>query len=50
MDVALSFQDPEGCNNIWDFIQEVQRHLQLIYGICRASQIVGTDNANQFTP
>ncbi|KAJ9124080.1 hypothetical protein QFC22_000875 [Naganishia vaughanmartiniae] len=32
MDVALSFQDPEGCNNIWDFIQEVQRHLQLIYG------------------
>ncbi|KAJ9106115.1 hypothetical protein QFC21_001257 [Naganishia friedmannii] len=31
IDVALSFQDPEGCNNIWDFIQEVQRHLQLIY-------------------
>ncbi|GHJ88221.1 hypothetical protein NliqN6_4623 [Naganishia liquefaciens] len=31
LDVALSFQDPEGCNNIWDFIQEVQRHLQLIY-------------------
>lgn len=49
MDVALSFQDPEGCNNIWDFIQEVQRHLQLIYGTSRALQIVGMRDANHFT-
>ncbi|KIY46468.1 hypothetical protein FISHEDRAFT_47252, partial [Fistulina hepatica ATCC 64428] len=27
MDYALSFQDPDGCSEIWTFIVEVQRHL-----------------------
>lgn len=27
-DFALSFQDLDGCGEIWDFIQEVQRHLR----------------------
>lgn len=30
-DYAVSFQDPQGCNDIWDFIQEIQRHLELVY-------------------
>lgn len=27
LDIALSFQDAEGCEDIWQFICEVQRHL-----------------------
>lgn len=27
IDYALSFQDPEGCAEVWNFIQEVQRHM-----------------------
>ncbi|CCM03359.1 uncharacterized protein FIBRA_05488 [Fibroporia radiculosa] len=27
VDYALSFQDPEGCAEVWHFIQQVQRHL-----------------------
>ncbi|KAI0717949.1 component of IIS longevity pathway SMK-1-domain-containing protein [Fomitopsis betulina] len=27
VDYALSFQDPEGCSEVWLFIQEVQRHM-----------------------
>lgn len=27
LDIALSFQDAEGCEDIWQFIMEVQRHL-----------------------
>lgn len=27
VDYALSFQDPEGCSEVWNFILEVQRHL-----------------------
>lgn len=27
VDYALSFQDPEGCAEVWNFIQEVQRHM-----------------------
>ncbi|KAL6307189.1 component of IIS longevity pathway SMK-1-domain-containing protein [Sparassis latifolia] len=26
-DYALSFQDPDGCAEVWQFIQEVQRHM-----------------------
>ena len=26
-DYALSFQEPEGCAEVWNFIQEVQRHM-----------------------
>lgn len=27
-DYALSFQDMEGCSEIWDFVVEVQRHFR----------------------
>ncbi|PFH49248.1 hypothetical protein AMATHDRAFT_148063 [Amanita thiersii Skay4041] len=27
VDYALSFQDPEGCAEVWNFIREVQRHM-----------------------
>lgn len=26
VDYALSFQDPEGCSEVWNFIQDVQKH------------------------
>lgn len=33
VDYALSFQDPEGCAEVWHFIQEVQRHMNA-RGMC----------------
>ncbi|THV08201.1 DUF625-domain-containing protein [Dendrothele bispora CBS 962.96] len=27
VDYALSFQDPEGCSEVWNFIMDIQRHL-----------------------
>ena len=27
VDYALSFQDPEGCSEVWNFICEVQQHM-----------------------
>ena len=30
VDYALSFQDPEGCAEVWHFIEEVQRHMNAI--------------------
>lgn len=32
LDIALSFQDAEGCEDIWQFIGEVQRHLNNLPG------------------
>jgi protein phosphatase-4 regulatory subunit 3 len=32
LDIALSFQDAEGCEDIWQFIAEVQRHLNNLPG------------------
>jgi protein phosphatase-4 regulatory subunit 3 len=32
LDVALSFQDADGCEDIWNFILEVQRHLNNMPG------------------
>ena len=29
VDYALSFQDPEGCAEVWHFIEEVQRHMNI---------------------
>lgn len=31
-DIALSFQDVEGCDDIWQFIVEVQKHLSNQFG------------------
>lgn len=31
-DIALSFQDIEGCDDIWQFIVEVQKHLSNQFG------------------
>jgi protein phosphatase-4 regulatory subunit 3 len=32
-DYALSFQDVEGCTEVWEFITEVRRHLRATQGI-----------------
>ncbi|WVR03282.1 hypothetical protein IAU60_000273 [Kwoniella sp. DSM 27419] len=39
LDIALSFQDPEGCEDIWQFICEVQRHLMNMSADADATQI-----------
>jgi protein phosphatase-4 regulatory subunit 3 len=31
-DYALSFQDVEGCTEVWEFILEVRRHLRSTHG------------------
>jgi len=33
LDIALSFQDPDGCDDIFQFILEVQKHLSNQIGI-----------------
>jgi protein phosphatase-4 regulatory subunit 3 len=33
VDYALSFQDPEGCSEVWNFITEVQQHMNSL-GAC----------------
>jgi len=30
IDYALSFQDPEGCSEVWNFIAEVQQHMNSV--------------------
>lgn len=46
-DYALSFQDSEGCGEVWEFISEVQRHLQdkgvfrLRHAISGLAQLIG---------
>lgn len=35
LDIALSFQDSSGCEGIWQFINEVQKHLNNQLGLCR---------------
>lgn len=32
-DMALSFQEMEGCNEVWDFMTEVQQHYALSHGL-----------------
>ncbi|WWC85689.1 uncharacterized protein L201_000555 [Kwoniella dendrophila CBS 6074] len=39
LDMALSFQDPEGCEDIWQFICEVQRHLLSMTSEAETQQI-----------
>lgn len=46
-DIALSFQDAEGCEDIWTFITEVQKHLSLMTGQSRVRRcreaLMGTE-------
>ncbi|KAH9948743.1 component of IIS longevity pathway SMK-1-domain-containing protein [Amylocystis lapponica] len=45
VDYALSFQDPEGCAEVWHFIQEVQRHMNTTDDILSSSPIMGSDHS-----
>jgi protein phosphatase-4 regulatory subunit 3 len=40
LDIAMSFQDAEGCHDIWSFIIEVQRHLNSLPGDCSVAAAV----------
>ncbi|KAK7696144.1 hypothetical protein QCA50_000795 [Cerrena zonata] len=41
IDYALSFQDPEGCAEVWNFIQEVQRHMNSAETGLSSSPVLG---------
>ncbi|KIL70395.1 hypothetical protein M378DRAFT_156518 [Amanita muscaria Koide BX008] len=45
VDYALSFQDPEGCAEVWNFIREVQRHMNVGDNqiVIPSSPIMGSD-------
>lgn len=43
-DYALSFQDPDGCGEVWQFIQEVQRHMNNGDGLS-SSPLMGSDQS-----
>ncbi|WRT63528.1 uncharacterized protein IL334_000433 [Kwoniella shivajii] len=45
LDMALSFQDPEGCEDIWQFICEVQRHLLNVAADAEAHQQVPSSSS-----
>ena len=40
VDYALSFQEPEGCAEVWNFIQEVQRHMSTFGEFFRSYSVV----------
>ncbi|OCF33154.1 hypothetical protein I316_05199 [Kwoniella heveanensis BCC8398] len=40
LDIALSFQDADGCDDIWQFICEVQRHLLNMSGAHQTADII----------
>ncbi|OCH94520.1 DUF625-domain-containing protein [Obba rivulosa] len=44
VDYALSFQDPEGCSEVWNFIVEVQRHMNNSdSGLLESSPLIGPE-------
>ncbi|KAH9854932.1 DUF625-domain-containing protein [Lenzites betulinus] len=43
VDYALSFQDPEGCAEVWHFIEEVQRHMNTSDMALTSSPLIGPD-------
>ncbi|CAL1700107.1 unnamed protein product [Somion occarium] len=45
VDYALSFQDPEGCAEVWNFIQEVQRHMNATESGLSSSPLLGEGSA-----
>jgi protein phosphatase 4 regulatory subunit 3 len=40
VDYALSFQDPEGCSEVWNFILDVQRHMNSNGAHCTFNDII----------
>ncbi|KAJ7118588.1 component of IIS longevity pathway SMK-1-domain-containing protein [Mycena crocata] len=42
-DYALSFQDPEGCSEVWNFILDVQHHITISDENATSSPIVGQE-------
>ncbi|KAJ7506513.1 component of IIS longevity pathway SMK-1-domain-containing protein, partial [Mycena galericulata] len=46
-DYALSFQDPEGCSEVWNFIVEVQQHLTVTdeQTLISSSPVIGPEPA-----
>ncbi|KAJ7693818.1 component of IIS longevity pathway SMK-1-domain-containing protein [Mycena rosella] len=46
-DYALSFQDPEGCSEVWNFILDVQNHINVSdeHTLVSSSPIIGPDPA-----
>ncbi|KAF9450958.1 DUF625-domain-containing protein, partial [Macrolepiota fuliginosa MF-IS2] len=44
VDYALSFQEPEGCSEVWNFITEVQQHMNSSNGLS-SSPILGSDGS-----
>lgn len=45
-DMALSFQEPEGCASIWDFVQDAQSRLHTIAPDDGLSDDIGDGNGN----
>ncbi|KAI0355408.1 DUF625-domain-containing protein [Trametes cingulata] len=43
VDYALSFQDPEGCAEVWHFIEEVQRHMNASEMAMTSSPVIGPE-------
>ncbi|OSD04439.1 DUF625-domain-containing protein [Trametes coccinea BRFM310] len=43
VDYALSFQDPEGCAEVWHFIEEVQRHMNANDMALTSSPLIGPE-------
>ncbi|KAI0677650.1 DUF625-domain-containing protein [Trametes maxima] len=43
VDYALSFQDPEGCAEVWHFIEEVQRHMNQKDVALTSSPLIGPE-------
>ncbi|KAJ7771100.1 component of IIS longevity pathway SMK-1-domain-containing protein [Mycena maculata] len=42
-DYALSFQDPEGCSEVWNFIVDVQQHLTVSDEHVSSSPVIGPE-------
>ncbi|KAJ3558761.1 hypothetical protein NP233_g11438 [Leucocoprinus birnbaumii] len=47
VDYALSFQDPEGCSEVWNFITEVQQHMNSLEDAngLSSSPLLGADGS-----
>jgi len=50
VDYALSFQDPEGCSEVWNFILDVQRHMNSNGTACISMILFIRSNAFHLQP